>query len=45
MLQVLHFRILDLKASKQEHSFIFSVTKVQIFGAKKELFVFHVVLF
>ena len=31
-----HFLILDLKASKQEHSFIIPRTKAQTFGAKKE---------
>ena len=30
-----HFLNLDLKASKQEHSFIFPGTKTQTFGAKK----------
>ena len=32
-----HFLILDLTASKQEYSFIFSGTKAQTFGAKKEI--------
>ena len=31
------FIILDLKASKQEHSFIIPGTKAQTFGAKKEI--------
>ena len=31
------FLILDLKASKQEHSFIFPGIKAQTFGAKKEI--------
>ena len=29
-----HFRIIDLKASKQEHSFIFSATKAQTIKAQ-----------
>ena len=32
-----HILILDLKASKPEHSFIFPKTKAQTFGAKKEI--------
>ena len=32
-----HFLILDLKASKQEYSFIFPGTKAQTFGAKEEI--------
>ena len=32
-----HFLILGLKASKQEHSFIFRGTEAQNFGAKKEI--------
>ena len=31
-----HFLILDLKAFKQEHYFIFPWTKAQTFGAKKK---------
>ena len=33
----LHILILDLKAFKQEHSFIFSGTKAHTFGAEKEI--------
>ena len=32
-----HFLILDLKAFKQEHSFILSGNKADTFGAKKEI--------
>ena len=32
-----HFLILNSKASKQEHSFIFPGTKAQTFGPKKEI--------
>ena len=32
-----HYLILDLKASRQKHFFIFSETKAHTFGAKKEI--------